>query len=463
MKKNINKLSQSLLCISILAVTSNSFAESNASLEAKVEQLQKQVQMLTEMMQKQKQEQKADQQQLQQLATETKMTNDSVKNISESVNTTSSKTKIELKPLTTKNGAELELYGNIRGDASYQVKGAGTMYNAISTVPLKGTQAEVNNNDKILTTLNGTRFGFNFKAPSTWGHDVGGKLEMDFFGGSGRDTFRIRHAYMTYDNWLIGQTWSNFNALENYPETVDASLSVGGSLTRNPQLKYTHPVNKKLNIAVSLEDQKAETLTRTGTQNLVTDPYSKVKLPTATAKVNYKFDNGSSLSGRTFFTQKSTSYAGGDDFLAWGVAAGGKIQIKPNTLLRFDYNHIKGDTKNVLWSNVAYEFETGNSKMNPNEFDVIAVGLTQQITPKIRSTIGFGYQKANDHNEFARLVKLHDPDSQNKELKEGWINMFYNPIKPVNFGLEYMYGERKTYSNKTGIDNRVNFTAIYDF
>ncbi|SDY21008.1 hypothetical protein [Acinetobacter kyonggiensis] len=51
---------------------------------------------------------------------------------------------------------------------------------------------------------------------------------MDFLGGAGRDTFRIRHAYLTYDQWLVGQTWSNFNAVEYFPETVDASLFRGG-------------------------------------------------------------------------------------------------------------------------------------------------------------------------------------------------------------------------------------------
>ena len=35
---------------------------------------------------------------------------------------------------------------------------------------------------------------------------------MDFFGAL-RDQFRIRHAYLTFDKWLIGQTWSTFIAL----------------------------------------------------------------------------------------------------------------------------------------------------------------------------------------------------------------------------------------------------------
>lgn len=257
---------------------------------------------------------------------------------------------------------------------------------------------------------------------------------------------------------------SNFNAVEYYPETVDASLSVGGSLTRVPQIKYSVPVNSNLNLAFSLEDSKAETVTRTGTQDFTTDPDAKLKLPSATGRVNYKFNNGSAVSGRAFVTQKATNHAGDDDFLAWGVGLGGKYQASENTLVRVDYNHIKGDTKNLLWSNMAYVFVfvfDDNNKMRANQFDAITVGLTQKLTPKIRSTLGFGYMKADDSNAFSRLV--YNDETQNAELKEGWINIFYNPVKPVNFGLEYMYGERKTFNDKIGIDKRLKFTAIYDF
>lgn len=361
---------------------------------------------------------------------------------------------------TVKSNTEITLYGNVRADASYQFKGPNSMYNLISAVPLEGTEAERKNSDKFQSTLNATRFGLNFKTPISGDHNLGGKLEMDFFGGAGRDTFRIRHAYLTYDDWLVGQTWSNFNALEYFPETVDASLSVGGSLTRVPQIKYTVPVDQKLNLAFSLEDSKAETVTTAGTQNFTTDPDAKLKLPSATGRINYKFDNGSALSGRAFLTQKATNHEGNDDFLAWGAALGGKYQVTDSTLLRFDYNHIKGDTKNVLWSNMAYVFDQ-NGKMRANEFDVLTLGITQKITPKLRSTLGMGYMKAKDDNVFATLVK--DVTTQNESLKEAWINMFYTPLKTLNFGVEYMYGERKTFNDLTGKDNRINFTAIYDF
>ena len=439
MKKYLDNMAQPALGLAILIITTSNHAA--MTLEQQVAHLQKQVQELQTLMQQQKQ---------------------ASEKISADLPILQEKSalKTDLKQMVTKGGAEFDLYGNVRADASYQAKGPSTMYNYISAVPLEGSVNEGNNSDKFQSTLNATRFGFNFKTPKIGEHSVGGKVEMDFFGGAGRDSFRIRHAYLTYDQWLIGQTWSNFNAIEYFPETVDASLSVGGSLTRVPQVKFSYPVDKNMNLAFSLEDSKAETVTTTGTQGFTTDARAKLKLPSAVGRLNYKFDNGSALSGRLFLTQKATNHEGNDDFLAWGAALGGKYQVAENTLLRFDYNHIKGDTKNVLWSNYAYVFDV-NGEMKPNEFDVVTLGLTQKITPKIRSTLGFGYMRANTDNHFADLVR--NDLTQNKELKEGWINMFYNPVKPINLGVEYMYGERKTFDDQKGIDNRVNFTAIYDF
>ena len=439
MKKNVKFLAKTTLSLSILMLATSGYAA--MTLEEQVVHLQQQVQELQNLMQQQKQTSEKISAELPILKEKSVL-------------------KTDLKQLVTKGGAEFELYGNVRADASYQFKGPSTMYNYISAVPLEGTVNEGNNSDKFQSTLNATRFGFNFKTPKIGEHSIGGKVEMDFFGGAGRDTFRIRHAYLTYDQWLVGQTWSNFNAVEYFPETVDASLSVGGSLTRVPQVKYSYPVDKNMSLAFSLEDSKAETVTTSGTQNFTTDANAKLKLPSAVGRLNYKFENGSALSGRLFLTQKATNHEGNDDFLAWGAALGGKYQVAENTLLRFDYNHIKGDTKNVLWSNYAYVFDV-NGEMKPNEFDVVTLGLTQKITPKIRSTLGLGYMRANTDNHFADLVR--NDLTQNKELKEGWINLFYNPVKPINLGVEYMYGERKTFTDQKGIDNRVNFTAIYDF
>lgn len=347
----------------------------------------------------------------------------------------------------TKSGAEFNLYGYIRADASYQMKGASAMYNNISGVPLENTPEESAQKDQLHSTVNVTRFGLNFKTPTAAG-EVGGKLEMDFFGGTSRDQFRIRHAYLTFNKWLVGQTWSTFIAPEYYPETIDAGTFVGSALLRSPLVRYSDNLTANTSFAVSVEDPK---------YTAASDPDNKMRLPALVGRLNHKFANGSMLSGRSFVAEKRTN---NDEEMSWGVGFGGKYQITPDTLLKADYYHVKGDGRFLLWSNSSYAIDDQNN-IHSNEFDTVSLGITHQFTPQIRSTLGYGYMKAKDDNRFAELQR--NSTTQNKELWQGWVNALYNPYKPITLGVEYVYGERETFDGRNGIDNRFNMMASYDF
>ncbi|HAV5631232.1 TPA: hypothetical protein JI145_20385, partial [Acinetobacter baumannii] len=98
-----------------------------------------------------------------------------------------------------------------------------------------------------------------------------------------------------------------------------------------------------------------------------------------------------------------------------------------------------------------------------NEFDSITAGITQQFNSKWRGTFGYGYMKANKDNQYMNTLT-----TGNKELWQTWVNTFYSPLKPVSFGMEYVYGERKTFNTDTsdsqkGKDNRINVVASYNF
>lgn len=347
----------------------------------------------------------------------------------------------------TKGGAELNIYGWVRADASYQAKGASTMYNNISAVPLEGSADEAKNSDSLRSTVSASRIGLDFKVPAL-GNNVGAKLEMDFFGGATRDQYRIRHAYLTYDQWLVGQTWSNFIAPEYLPETVDAATFVGGSLQRTPTIRYTAKISDQTNAVISVEDPK---------YSAATDPDNEMRLPALVGRINHKFANGSVVSGRSFVAEKKTS---ADELTSWGVGLGGKYQMSEDTMLKADYYHVKGDGRFLLWANSGYALDS-NQQMQSNELDVISLGITHKFTPQLRGTLGYGYMQAKDDNQFA---KIHATSAtQNKNLWQGWTNIIYNPYKPISLGAEYVYGERETFDGRQGADNRFNFMALYEF
>ncbi|MEB3792541.1 DcaP family trimeric outer membrane transporter [Acinetobacter sp. IK40] len=428
MDKFILTVQKSLLALSVITVMSPVYAATD---QAEIAQLRQEVQQLRAMLQ----------QYVQQKAPVQPANPVAVTASPQVMETTAPKLNL------SKGGAEVNLYGYIRADASYQAKGASTMYNNISGVPLEHTAEEAQQKDRLHSTVNVTRLGLNFKTPSVAG-EVGGKLEMDFFGGATRDQFRIRHAYITLDQWLIGQTWSTFIAPEYYPETVDAGTFVGGALQRSPMLRYSDKLSANTSFAVAIEDPK---------YTATSDPDNEMRMPALVGRLNHKFDNGSLLSGRTFMAEKKTST---DKEWAWGVGLGGKYQLSPQTFLKADYYHVKGDGRFLLWANNSYVIDDQNN-IQSNEFDTISAGITHQFNSQLRSTLGYGYMKAKDDNRFAEIQKSNL--TQNKELWQGWINAMYNPYKPITLGVEYVYGERETFDGRNGIDNRVNMMASYDF
>ena len=344
----------------------------------------------------------------------------------------------------TKAGAEVTLYGNIRADLLYQSEGgsADRLYNQINSVPLKGHNES---SDQLKSTLAATRLGLDFKTDDKV---ISGKIEVDFLGAN--DGLRIRHAYFNYGQWLIGQTWSNFAVPDYMPETIDALGYVGGAVKRDAQIRYTHKFNAETQLVTALEDSK--------------DALSNMRIPVLSTRLNQSFaDRAGALSLRGMVSEKRTV---ADNELAWGIGLGAKYDISAKTTFKADYYHVKGDSSLVSWTNQGFAIDANKNIMALNQFDSITVGVTQQFNSQWRGTLGYGYMKADENQDYIRY--LSDPTKANKTLWQAWANVFYSPKKPLSFGLEYVYGERKAFvaapnGQDTGEDNRFNAVAIYNF
>ncbi|OTG67759.1 hypothetical protein B9T25_07115 [Acinetobacter sp. ANC 4470] len=349
--------------------------------------------------------------------------------------------------LKTAQGAEFNFYGNVRIDASYQSEGGGNVnipYNQINSVPLKGN---AENSDRLKSTLAATRLGLDFKSQVA-DQEVKGKIEVDFLGGANLDNLRIRHAYLAYADWLIGQTWSNFAVPDYMPETIDALAYVGGAVKRTAQVRHTTKFTPQTNLVMALEDPKDASITQ--------------RLPALTARLNHQFANNLNVSARAMGHEKRTNI---DEEMAWGVGLGAKYEVVPGTTLKADYYHVKGDSSFVSFANSGVVTQTDGSLVQ-SEFDSITIGLTQQFNEKLRGTVGYGYMTFDEDPDY--INALADKTKANKDLWQAWANVFYSPTKPLSFGLEYVYGEREAFAaapngSKTGEDNRINAVAIYNF
>ena len=125
--------------------------------------------------------------------------------------------------------------------------GAGRDFYIPGTIPV-AHDGEGNGGESYLD-FHAKESRINFK--STHNLDNGAKLgtffEMDFqLSGQGNERVsnsfspRVRHAFLTYNKWLVGQTWQTFFNVGALPENLDFVGPAEGALFgRQPMIRYT--------------------------------------------------------------------------------------------------------------------------------------------------------------------------------------------------------------------------------
>lgn len=341
------------------------------------------------------------------------------------------------KALSTKSDTEVKLYGFVRGDANYIIEGSAGDFSDVA-------KTNGQTRDKLVATAKTTRLGLDFKT-SVNGAEVGGKLESDFAGTN--DSFRIRQAYLTYENWLIGQTQSNF--LSNHaPFMIDFSTNVGGGTTRLPMVRYGFDLTPatQLFLAAEKPNSSAEDI--------------KSSVPTLTAKLAHNFDDKKGNASARALVEVYKDEDVNKRKAGWGLAAGTTYQVLDPLKATLDVSYTKG-VNGILYgtnANDAFVDDEGNRNIEQNEIWAVQTGLTYSILSNLKTSLGYGALFADKDSDYADLN-----EAANKEVQQAWLNLVYSPVKPLEFGIEYVNGERKTFNNEKFKDNRIGLMSKYSF
>ena len=363
------------------------------------------------------------------------------------------KAESPLSSFKSKSGADINLYGFVRGDANYIIEGQDDDFNKVAS-------SDGKTKDKLRATAKTTRLGLDFNTNVGGDNKLGGKVEVDFAGSTtdSNGALRIRHAYLTYNNWLFGQTTSNF--LSNHaPEMIDFATNVGGgTAARIPQVRYGFNLAPATKLFIAAEEGNSSATERNAanTENVASDV--KYSLPVLTAKLTQGFADGKANASVRGLVEQYKSEAAGDDKTGWGIAAGVNYQVIDPLKLSADVSYVQGNSNYLDGSNTAFYVDTVNGKIEQNEAFGVQVGGTYKFNEKLRSTLAYGALFADDGTDYARLNK-----AANEEVYQAWINFIYSPVKPLDLGVEYINGKRDTFAGNSYKDNRVGLMAKYSF
>src|SRR5690606_12665989 len=166
-----------------------------------------------------------------------------------------------------------------------------------------------------------SRFNLGVDHVTESSYKAGALGAVEFFGNSlgnqsATNTYGVtlRHAYMYWNNWLAGQTWSNFMDAASIPEAVDFVGPTDGVLfVRQAQVRYTRG-----GLSVALENPET---TLVGAANS-----DRGALPDLTARYGWKGDWGTFGVAGLLRQLKVDNQATGADAskMAGGLTLGGK-------------------------------------------------------------------------------------------------------------------------------------------
>lgn len=334
---------------------------------------------------------------------------------------------------------------------------AGTSVGRDFYVPSTLTVGDDDSSDAVFDMhARQSRFNFGTSTLLDNGKKINSKIEIDFLasaaGGNERvsNSFapRIRHAFITYDGWLFGQTWSNFQNVGALPETLDfVGPAEGTVFVRQAQIKYTTGA-----WSFSLENPES-TITTTGGARVATDDAS---LPDFTARYIHKADWGNLVV--TALARQLTYKVGGIDAdeTSFGVSASGMFKVGDDNI-KFMLTQGKGLGRYV-GLNVAH-----GAVLNGDELDAIDstsgfVAYQHKWSSQWRSTFLYSFFSADNNTDLLSISG--DPTESTQSYS---ANILYSPVKRLTFGAELKHAERETQNGIDGDLDRLQFSVKYAF
>jgi len=260
---------------------------------------------------------------------------------------------------------------------------------------------------------------------------------------------RLRHAFIKFDNWLFGQTWSTFQNTASLPESVDfIGNTDAGIFIRQPQIRYTSG-----GFQFSIENPET-TVTDGG--RVVSDDN---EWPDLVGRYNLKSENLSLAAAALLrqLTYNSTGTGGSvdDSESAYGVSITGKLMLGKDDI-RFGINSGSGMGR-YIGLNVSNGANiNANNELEAIDSTGVFASYRHMWNSKWRSNLM--YSRIDIDNNTAL-----SGNGSTKATYSARINLFYSATDKITFGGELAHANREVESGADGNMDRLQFTAKMAF
>lgn len=303
-----------------------------------------------------------------------------------------------------------------------------------------------------------TRFNLKTSTDVGNGHTLGSLIELDFMVTSGGDervsnsySPRLRNAYITFDNWLFGQTWTTFQDVGALPETMDFIGPTPGTVfDRQPLIRYTSGP-----FQFALEQPETTITSRTGGRVVAGDD----TIPDVVARYNHKGDSGTLTVagiGRVLRVNDDDFGLINDSTIGYGISVSGKLKVGAKDDLRFMATAGKGLGRYIGLNIVNDVAVRADGSLTPIATYSGFAAFRHFWSGTWRSTLGGSFFKAD--NPVALTTGSVTDQSWN-----AFGNIVVSPVSQLDIGVEYMLADRELENGLSGNLQKVQMSAKYSF
>ena len=362
--------------------------------------------------------------------------------------------------LGTINNTTVKMGGYVKLDAMWSDFSDGTVsgssfgrdFYVPSVTPVGGTS------ENTVFDMHARQTRINFSTETTMGeHKLKSFIEVDFMvldpansdeRISNSYSPRMRHAFLSYDNWLFGQTWTTFMNVGALPESVDFIGNTDGTIfVRQPQVRYT-----RNNWMFSLENP--ETTVSTSAGRVIADDN---EWPDFVARYNY---NNKDLSLVFAGLLRQLTYNDGgainDTEVGWGLSLTGKYVFGNKDDVRFGVNGGGGMGRYIALNVANGAIVDGNNQLEAIDSLAFFGSWRHLWNQKWRSN--FIFSRIDIDNN----VSLSG-NSATKATQSARANLMFDWAKNLTLGGELAFANRELESGTDGDMTRLQFMAMYKF
>lgn len=349
--------------------------------------------------------------------------------------------------------------GYVKADAMFSDYGAGdlapgsagTQFYIPATIPVGGDGEGYDADFQARES----RINFRADHETEDGDQISAFIEMDFFLSPGGDERisnsynpRLRHAFVKYNNWTVGQTWSTFQDVGALPDQLDfIGPSEGTVFSRQDLIRYTYGAWE-----FAAENPETTITPFGGGDRIVTDDGA---MPDLAGRYTMNLDDGyikaAAILRRLYYDIDGQS----DSETAFGLSLSGKHQFGMDDVRWMaTWGSGIGRYLGLNTANDAVLDADGNLEAIDQFGGFVA--WRHFWTPKWRSSFTLSY--LNNDNDTALTGT-----GVTKDVYSIHANLLYEPVPKLVIGGEVMYAEREIESGLDGDMTRFLFSTKYGF